>query len=241
MSTVERGALRGRTALVTGATRGIGRAVAIAMAEAGASLHLLARSEDDLERLATELEARAWPADVTDDAEVWDALDRLQEEVGGAPSLVVNAAGVFDVAPLAETTVEMFDRNVDVNLRGTFLVIRALLPAMLQRGSGHFVTVGSVAGRRTFPGNGAYSASKWGVRGLHGVLLEELRGSGVRATLVEPAATDTSIWDALEPDARDDLPSRADMLRPADVAESVLFAVTRPEGVQLPYLPVERA
>lgn len=241
MSTVERGSLRGRTALVTGATRGIGRAVAIALAEAGASLHLLARSEDDLERLATELEARAWPADVTDDAEVWDALDRLQEEVGGAPSLVVNAAGVFDVAPLAETTVEMFDRNLDVNLRGTFLVVRALLPAMLHRGSGHFVTVGSVAGRRTFPGNGAYSASKWGVRGLHGVLLEELRGSGVRATLVEPAATDTSIWDALEPDARDDLPSRADMLRPADVAESVLFAVTRPEGVQLPYLPVERA
>lgn len=235
-----RAPLRGRAALVTGATRGIGRAVAVALADAGASLHLMARTEPDLERLARETGGRAWPADVTDDAEVWDALDRFREEVGAAPDLVVNAAGVFDVSPIVETSVAVFDRNVDVNLRGTFLVVRSLLPSMLARGSGHIVNVGSVAGRRAFPGNAAYSASKWGLRGFHEVLLEELRGTGVRATLMEPAATDTGIWDPLEPDRRDDLPSRAEMLRPADVAGAVLFAVTRPPGVQLPFLPVER-
>ncbi|MGD2068057.1 MAG: SDR family oxidoreductase, partial [Gemmatimonadota bacterium] len=195
----------------------------------------------DLRREAAATGGRAWCADVTDDADVWDVLDRLGEALGGPPDLVVNAAGVFDVAPLVETSVATFDRNLDVNLRGTFLVVRALLPAMLRRGSGHVVNVGSVAGRKAFPGNAAYSASKWGLRGLHSVLLEELRGTGVRATLIEPAATDTSIWDPLDPDGREDLPGRGDMLRPEDVADAVLFAVTRPEGVQLPWLPVERA
>lgn len=233
-------ALRGRSALITGATRGIGRAVAEALAGAGAEVHLLARSRDELGRLAAELDGRAWPADLSDEADVWDALDRLREETGGVPDIVVNSAGVFDLAPLAETSVAVFDRNLDVNLRGTFLVVRALLPDMLARGRGTLVHVGSVAGRKAFPGNGAYSASKWGLRGLHEVLLEEIRGTGVRATLVEPAATDTSVWDPLDPDGRADLPSRSQMLAPADVARAVLFAVTRPEGVSIPHLAVER-
>lgn len=233
--------LRGRRALVTGATRGIGRAVAEALAGAGADVHLLARSRNDLERLAAKLGGRAWPADLTDEADVWDALDRLREETGGVPDIVVNAAGVFDLAPLVETSVAAFDRNLDVNLRGTFLVVRALLPDMLERGRGTLVNIGSVAGRKIFPANGAYSASKWGLRGLHEVLLEEIRGSGVRATLVEPAATDTSVWDPLDPDGRNDLPSRSQMLAPGDVARAVLFAVTRPEGVSIPHLAVERA
>lgn len=232
-------ALRGRTALVTGASRGIGRAVAVALAEAGAEVHLLARSADLLRALASELGGRAWPADLADEAEVWDALDRLGEALGGPPDVVVNAAGVFDVAPLAETTVETFDRNVAINLRGTFLVLRTLLPALLDRGRGTVVNVGSVSGRKAFPGNGAYSASKFGVRGLHAVLLEELRGTGVRATLLEPAATDTGIWDPMDPDADPHLPDRSAMLRPEDVARAALFAVTRPPSVHVPYLPVE--
>lgn len=233
-------ALRGRTALVTGATRGIGRAVAGRFAEAGASLFLLARGEEELRGMERDVGGTAVPADVRDAVGLWDALDGVVETAGGPPDVVVNAAGVFDIAAVAETTVEIFDRNVAVNLRGSFLVIRALLPAMLERGSGHLVSIGSVAGRRAFPGNGAYGASKWGLRGLHGSLLEELRGSGVTATLIEPAATDTSIWDPLDPDGRDDLPDRAGMLRPEDVAEAVLFAVTRPPGVRVPHLSIER-
>ena len=170
-------ALAGRSALVTGATRGIGRAVVDRFAEEGARLHLLARSEDALSRLAAETGGRAWPADLSDDASVWDALDRLRDADGADPDIVVNSGGVFALAPLAETSVALFDENVTVNLRGAFLVVRAVLPGMLARGSGLIVNVGSVSGRKAFPGNGAYSASKWGLRGLHSVLLEEIRGT----------------------------------------------------------------
>lgn len=231
--------LRGRTALVTGASRGIGRAAARTLARAGAEVHLLARSADALRTLAAQLGGRAWPADLGDEAEVWDVLDRLQEALGEPPDIVVNAGGVFDVEPLAETSVETFDRNVRINLRGTFLVLRSLLPALLERDVGTIVNVGSVAGRKAFPGNGAYAASKFGVRGLHEVLVEELRGTGVRATLLEPAATDTAIWDPLDPDADPHLPDRESMLRPDDVAEAVLFVATRPPSVRIPFLALE--
>ena len=160
-------------------------------------------------------------------------------EAEGPPSIVVACAGAFTLAPLAETSVQDFDRLITVNLRGTFLLYRALLPPMLQAGRGDLVTIGSAAGRSAFPANGAYAASKYGQRGLHEVLAEELRGSEVRCTLVEPAATDTPLWDPLDPDTRPDLPARAEMLHPEDVAEAVLFSVTRPAHVRIPLLQIE--
>lgn len=211
------------------------------MAEEGARVFALARSRDALGSLAEE-HATIEPVecDLADDASTWLVLDELMESRGGPPDLVVNAAGVFGIRPLAEETVNGFDAQIAVNLRAPFLVIRALLPAMLERGSGTFVNIGSVSGYKAFPGNGAYSATKFGLRGLHEVLVEELRGTGLRATLVEPSATDTELWDPLNPDADPHLPSRAEMLRAGDVAEAVLFAVTRPEGVSFPVLRVER-
>lgn len=233
--------LDGRTALVAGASRGIGAAVARRLADAGARTVLVARSTDALEKLAEELGGRSLPADLTDADSVSSAIGRLREEGGEVPDLVVNAAGVFDLDRLTDTSLETFDRNVEVNLRGAFVLLRAVVPPMLERGSGQIVQIGSVAGRKPLPGNAAYSASKYGVRGMHEVLLEEIRGTGVRATLVEPAAVDTGIWDDLRPDERDDLPSRAQMLRPDDVAEAVLFVATRPPDVQIPMLPIEAA
>ena len=231
--------MTGKTVLITGASRGIGRVTAIRLAQAGADVHVLARSESDLRSLAAEVGGRAWTMDITDDADVWTTLDSVMDAAGRPPDLIVNSAGVFDVAPVAETSVALFDRNIDVNLRGAFLVVRAVLPALLEVGRGLIVNVGSVSGRRAFPGNGAYSASKFGLRGLHEVMVEELRGTGVRATLLEPAATDTEIWDPLDPDADPGLPNRSDMLRPADVAETVLFLATRPDHVHIPFLPVQ--
>ncbi len=232
--------LLGHSALVTGASRGIGASVAERLSSAGARVWALARSREALEALADRIDATALPADLSDDASVWDAIERLHDSLGGPPDLVVNAAGVFSLAPCAEETVRSFDRHLAVNLRGPFLVIRALLPAMLERGSGLIVNVGSVAGRRALPGNAAYSASKYGLRGLHEVLLEEIRGSGVRATLLEPAATDTSAWDGLDPDADPGLPDRADMLSVQDVAEAVVHVATRPPTVRIPVLQIER-
>ena len=115
--------------------------------------------------------------------------------------VLVNAAGVFDLAPVVETGGEVLSRNLAVNLAGVMHVTRAFLPGMLAAGSGLVTNVGSVAGWRAFPDNAAYSASKYGLRGLHDVLLEELRGTGVRACLLEPGAVDTGIWDPHDPDS----------------------------------------
>lgn len=235
------GALVGTSALVTGASRGIGEACARRLASEGARVWLLARNEARVAELALELRGEALPADLGDARSTARAMDRLREALEGAPDVIVNAAGVFSLSPLAETSVEDLDLNLAINLRGTFLVVNAVLPDMLRRASGLIVNIGSVAGRTAFPDNGAYSASKFGLRGLHEVLLEEVRGTGVRASLVEPGACDTPLWDALDPDANPALPSRTDMLAPADVADAVLFLATRPAGVQIPLLQIERS
>ena len=232
-------ALRGHTALVTGASRGIGARVVERFAAAGARVWAAARSEDALADLGRRTGAVPLPFDLTDDVSTWDALDRLQEEIGGAPTLVVNSVGVFGMEMAHLETVKGFDDAIAVNLRAPFLVVRSVLPGMLQRGSGTIVNIGSVSGRRAFPANGSYSASKFGLRGYHEVLLEELRGTGVRATLLEPAATDTSMWDPLDPDSDPGLPNRADMLSADHVADGVMYAVTRPEVVRIPLLQIE--
>lgn len=231
--------LDGKTALVTGASRGIGLAIARVLSEEGAWVGMVARSEDALAAAAQEVTGHAIPADVSTPEGVHTLATYLGEVLGDAPDLVVSAAGAFSLARLDRADPADFDRMLAVNLRAPFLLVRAFLPQMLARRSGHFVHVGSVAGRTAFPENGAYAASKFGLRGLHEVLRAEVRGTGVRATLVEPAATDTPLWDPLDPDGRDDLPSRADMLRPDDVARAVLFAATQPAGVQLSSIAVE--
>jgi len=234
------GRLAGQRALVTGASRGLGEASARALAAAGVHVTLVARSRDRLETLAAEIGGRALPLDLSDADATRAALMALAEGPDGAPDIVVNAAGVFSMTPLHQAEVEELDLNYSLNLRGSFLVIRSLLPAMRRRGSGLLIQVGSVAGRRAFPGNGSYSASKFGLRGLHEVLLEELRGTGVRATLLEPAASDTPIWDPVDPDSDPNLPDRAQMLRAGDVAEAVVFLASRPATVQVPLLQIER-
>ena len=225
---------------MTGASSGIGLAVCHALAAAGARLWLVARTEAPLRAAAAALGGRALPADVADADAVARVAERLTREAGGPPDMLVNAAGAFALAPVAETGVEAFDRLLAVNLRAPFLLVRAFLPAMLARGSGHLLTIGSIAGRVGFPHNAAYAASKFGVRGLHAVLDTELRGTGVRATLLEPAATDTPLWDAVAADRHPGLPPRSAMLSPRAVADAVLYALTRPPEVDVRALTLER-
>lgn len=233
-------ALEGRSALVTGASRGIGRAAARALAGAGARVGLVARNREALEGLATETGGWALPCDVSVREELERLGTRFREAAGDAPDIVVTAAGVFTLAGVDRFSADDLDEALAVNLKGSVLVVRALLGDLLARGSGTLILIGSVAGREALPGNACYGASKFGLRGFHQVLLEEIRGTGVRASLLEPGATDTSLWDPLDPDRSPDLPDRTAMLRPEDVAEGILWVATRPPGVQVPFLPLER-
>jgi len=222
-------ALAGRVALVTGASRGIGAATAEALRAAGARVVRVARAlppgEDFLDL----------PADLTDAAQVEALSERVRQQVG-PPDLVVSNAGSFLLRPLERTTVADFDAQVAINLRAAFAVARGFLPMLRDAGRGSFITIGSVADHVGFPQNAAYAASKYGLRGLHETLLAEYRGTGVRLTLVSPGPTDTDIWAPFDPDRREGFPRRAEMLRPADVADAVLFVATRPPHVLVDWL-----
>lgn len=225
--------LNGRVAVVTGASRGIGRATADRLEEAGAKVACLARSLSD-GRTDTRCEVRC---DVTQGGDVHRAAERVIAAFG-APHIVINNAGAFLLKPLADTTREEFAEQVDVNLLGPFLVLREFLPHLPRDGTAHVITIGSVVDHRPYPDNAAYGASKYGVRGLHEVMAEELRGSRIRSTLISPGATDTKLWDSLDPDERGDVPSRTEMLLPGDVADAVLFALTRPAHVNVEWIRV---
>lgn len=225
--------LAGQVAVVTGASRGVGEATAKALAEQGATVVRLARTLADGEdgpyfNLTT---------DLTDPVLLKRAMDEVLAEFG-PPHLVVNNAGGFLLRLFEETTEEDLLEQLEINLVAPFNVARALLPPMRQAGRGHLVTIGSIADHSAFPENAAYAASKYGLRGLHETLVAEYRGTGIRLTLISPGPTDTSIWDPFEPDRRAGFTPRSKMLKPADVAGAVVWAVTQPANVQVELIRV---
>ncbi|HVT40413.1 MAG TPA: SDR family NAD(P)-dependent oxidoreductase [Gemmatimonadaceae bacterium] len=235
--------LDGRTSLVTGASRGIGAAVARALAGAGARVALVARSGDALSAVAAGLGAGhlALVCDLTRPAEVTALAARVTSWAGGPPAIIVNSAGTFPRAALHEQDSDEFVRALDLNLAAPFRVIKAFLAPMRERGSGDLVTIGSVADRHVYAGNGAYSASKFGARALHEVLRAETRGTGIRATLVSPGPVDTDIWKPHEGSLGRLLPARVEMLVPDDVARAVMFAVGQPSDVTMEEIRLARS
>ncbi len=216
--------LAGQAALVTGAGRGIGRAVALALAREGAGVALAARTAHELEAAEKELrEAGAAtlvvPTDVTDEAAVTALAARTHERFGRL-DVLVNAAGAAAFAPVAELRVADWDRVLAVNLRGAALCCRAVLPAMMAAGRGTILSIGSVVTSRTLPGSAAYTASKYGLLGFSRVLAEEARAHGIRVGVLTAGATDTPLWDAV-PGA----PERSRMLTPEQVAEAAVLMV----------------
>ena len=228
--------LAGRLALVTGASRGIGAATAEALAGAGCRVVRVARSFPGAGQGAFQDVV----SDLNDPAQVATLAERIARE-HGPPDIIVNNAGSFLLRPLEHTTIDEFDAQVGINLRAPFALARAFLPMLRGVGRGCFISVGSVADHSGLPENAAYAASKYGLRGLHETLLAEYRGTGVRLTLVSPGATDTRLWDELDPDHREGFPRRAQMLRPADVAEAILFVASRPSHVLIDWLRLEPA
>jgi NAD(P)-dependent dehydrogenase (short-subunit alcohol dehydrogenase family) len=220
-----------RSVLVTGAGRGIGRALALAFGEKGWSVTLLARTQAELAAVAAEVEERGGRAlaVVGDVSREGDAQAAVQQAVQafGPPGCVVNNAGIFRTAPLLETTAELWHAVLAANLTGVFHVTRAAVRAMLEQDAGGFVVnVSSVAGKKGFPGSSAYCASKFGVLGFSEAIREELRSTGIRVIAVCPGQVDTRAWDSSGLDLEALGIDRRRMMQPQDVAAVVVQAVT---------------
>jgi NADP-dependent 3-hydroxy acid dehydrogenase YdfG len=196
---------------------------------------MLARNESRLKEAAAGLKGSIPIAcDVSDPKSVEKAAKQIRSDLGGAPDILVNNAGIFGVSIVEETTTDFFTRTINTNLVGPFLLIRAFLADLKKRKSGHIVTIGSIADRSIFTGNAAYSAAKFGLRAVHEVLRAELRETGVRASLISPAATDTEIWDTVTiTDPAGKPHSKRSMLDPDDVVAAVMFALTQPQRVNI--------
>lgn len=218
--------LEGRVALVTGASRGIGAAVARALAAEGARLGLASRSGEDLGIDG----AVGVACDVRDAAQV-EAVTQATVDAHGRLDLVVANAGVGAYGPFLEVDPEEIERMIDVNLKGTIHTARATLPHLIAAGGGDFVSLASVAGVRAFPGEAVYNASKFGQVGFTRALDGELREQGVRCTSICPGgvATDFAMGTGRTPG----MPDLEGMMSAEDVAEFVLFAVTRPRGLRM--------
>lgn len=223
--------LTGQAAVVTGASRGIGLAIATELERQGARVVRASRS---LVPKATPTRIDI-PCDVTVPAQV-DALASATRNAFGVPAIVVSSSGSFEIAPLEHTTPEQFAAQLAANLSGPFLLARAFLPMMREDSTGRLIIIGSIADHHAFPDNAAYGASKAGLRGLHEMLREEYRGSGVLLTLVSPGPTDTTAWDPVDPDNRPGFIPRSRMLRPEDVAQAVMWVASRPTHVDVDWL-----
>lgn len=209
-------------AVVSGAGSGLGREIALELARRGYDLALLGRRQAPLEEtlgLAGASQGIVLPCDVRDAVALERGAEEIRSRWGGA-AIVVPAAGVASIAPIEQTSPDDFSNILATNLTGAFLLIRALLPAMKERGRGWIFPLLSVAARRGFPGWSAYCASKWGLAGFVAVLREELQGTGVRITVLYPGATDTPIWDQLPGEW-----NRASMVPPREVARALAYVL----------------
>jgi NADP-dependent 3-hydroxy acid dehydrogenase YdfG len=218
--------LEGKVALVTGASGGIGAAVARTLHEAGASLGLLSRRGDDLglER------ALGLVCDVRDRAAVGAAVDEVVARFGRLDAVVANA-GVGAYGPFVELDPERLEAMIDVNLKGTLYTAAATVPHLIAAGEGDFVSLASVAGLRAFPGEAVYNASKFGQVGFTRALDHELRERGVRATCICPGGVKTDFAMGTGRDEGD--PELESMLTADEVADVVLFTLTRPRRMRI--------
>lgn len=216
--------LEGKVALVTGASRGIGRAIASRLASMGARVSLSARDLTRLESAAHECKqagghAIAVPADLTRAGDA-DRLVKATEQQLGPVEILVNNAGIGHFGPIQDADEASWDSVLDTNLKAVFLLSRAVAPGMIRLRAGHIVNIASLAGKNTFAGGGIYCASKWGLLGLTGCMAEDLRAYGIRVSAICPGsvATDFGV-----PGGRD----RGKMLQPDDVAHAVAMILAQ--------------
>ncbi len=220
-----------RRAIITGASSGIGRAVALAFAQADISTALVSRSREKLTEVATQVkeqgaEAQVYPFDLAQVREVKDKLKYVADDFGPI-DILVNNAGMGYTGSLEQTSLSDWQRVIDLNLTSVFQCIMGVLPGMRMQKKGIIVNVASIAAHKSFPGWGAYSASKAGLVSLSKTLAEEERANGIRITIISPGAVNSSLWDTDTVQA--DF-NRSAMLTPKVVAQSILQTVLLPEA-----------
>lgn len=219
-----------KTVVVSGASRGIGRATARACAAQGDRVVLAARSADELHALAAEIEAAggaamAVPCDTTSEAQVSQLMNQAAV-LSGQIDVLVCAAGIARVAPFEELTLADWEQTIQVSLTGTFLACKHAAPHMAS--GGLIVVLSSIAGRTGFPQWSAYSAAKFGLMGFAQAMREELRPRGIRVTVIIPGAVDTPLWADVPGDW-----SRATMLQPDEVAQAIVAVAGAPAHMQV--------
>ena len=219
--------LAGQVAVVTGASRGIGLAIARRLGQMGARVSLCARNAANLERATSGLRAAgiqvlALRTDVTRGDEVASLVAETHRAFGPV-DILVNNAGIGIFGPFQEQTEADWNAIMDTNLKSVFLVSRAVAPEMIRRKTGHIINIGSLAGKSAFANGAIYCASKWGLLGLTGCMAEELRAHGIRVSAICPGSVATEF----SPHAGKD-PAR--MLQPEDVAHAVAALVTQAPG-----------
>jgi 3-oxoacyl-[acyl-carrier protein] reductase len=219
--------LLGAVALVTGGTRGIGRAIALRLSKLGASVAICGRYTQALAATDAELKKSGFPvhsqiADVSLSADVTALVDKTQAALGPI-SILVNNAGIGLFGPAHEKTEPDWDRVLNTNLKSAFLVSRAVAPAMIQRGAGDIINISSLAGRNAFAGGGIYCASKWGLQGLSACMAEDLREHGIRVSIICPGSVATGFSSGSARGPKDP----AKVLSPEDVAHAVEMIVTQ--------------
>ena len=226
------------TALITGATEGIGRAIAFALGRAGYQVGVCARTPSKLRTLLDELAAAGitaagYPADVGLEADVATLMSHLTTALGPI-DVLVNNAGIAVLKPFAELTLDEWDATMATNLRSLFLVTRAVLPGMRERRRGSIVNISSLAGRNGFAGGTAYTASKHAVLGFSRSLMLEVRADNVRVIAICPGSVDTPLMRTQTAFA-----TRLEkILQPEDVADTVLAALALPERAMVSELDI---
>jgi 3-oxoacyl-[acyl-carrier protein] reductase len=218
--------LQGGVAVVTGGSRGIGKAIARELATLGAAVGICGRDEEKLILAARELEASgakvfARRADVTSEAEIRAFVDATEKQFGAITILVNNAGtGGGGFGAVQDKSEMEWDQVMNTNLKSVFFVSRAVIPRMIQRRGGDIINISSLAGKNTFAGGGIYCASKWGLQGLSGCMAEDLRAHGIRVSVICPGSVATDFQGRGPKD-----PSK--VLTPEDVAHTVAMVATQ--------------
>jgi NADP-dependent 3-hydroxy acid dehydrogenase YdfG len=225
--------IEGATAVVTGASSGLGRGIAMRLAAKGARLGLMGRDVARLEAVAAECrDALSAAGDITDQSYVARALERFERELGPV-GILLNCAGVSLPARLRLEEIDpaMFQEMIDTNVRGTYLTCHHVLPGMKARGAGTIVNIGSTGAHVAQAGVSSYAASKFAVRALTDSMVQECDGTGVRICMVSSGPIDTPIWDKRHEPATAE--RRATMLKTDDIADAALWLIERPDHVRV--------